>query len=526
MVLGSSVKERAVKKVCLIVMDGWGISPNKGDTMGDATLIADTPNLDTLLKEYPSTEICASGPEVGLPEGQMGNSEVGHLTLGAGRIIYQELTKINRAAEDGSLKGNAVLQSLFDSVKAGGGRLHLMGLLSDGGVHSHETHLYTILEAAREYGLDEAYIHAFLDGRDTPPESGKGYLERLESELERIGVGTVATLCGRFYAMDRDNRWDRVEKAYKAITSVGNNPLGVDPLEVIDESYLKGEGDEFVIPTVIGEGGEAERGRVTDNDVVLFFNFRSDRVREIVSVFTDDSFSGFARKVAPRLADFGTMTKYGDAFDCKVLFPQEEIRESLGEVLSKRGIKQFRTSETEKYPHVTFFFNGGSELEYSGEDRLLIPSRSDVATYDLAPEMCAEKIGDAVVGKIESGDAEFILVNFANGDMVGHTGIVEAAVRGCEAVDKAIGRVVDAGVKAGWTIVITADHGNSEELIDFATDTPITAHTTNPVPLIIVDRESKGAVLKEGGGLKDVGPTVLKVMGIEPPTEMEGEALI
>lgn len=508
-----------MKRVCLIVMDGWGLSPAVD---GNATKLAKLPNLAKLSGEYPSGAIDTAGLSVGLPEGQMGNSEVGHLTMGAGRVIYQELTRIGKAAEDGEFERNPMLTEIFSYLKDKGKALHLMGLLSDGGVHSHISHLFAILDAAKKNGLTKVFVHAFLDGRDTPPSSGVRYMEDLVSHIGKNGAGKVATVSGRFYAMDRDNRWERVEKAYDAIVK-GSGRLSEDPVLAIKEAYSNGETDEFVMPAVIVENG-SPIGEVEENDAVFFFNFRADRAREITRAFVDREFDGFERGQRPALVSFICMTEYDQKLNLPVLFKPQDIKNILGEVLSRAGVKQFRVSETEKYAHVTFFFNGGKETPFPGEDRLLIPSVKDVPTYDLKPEMRALDIAEAAAEKIRSGTCSFVLMNLANGDMVGHTGVIEAAIKACEAVDKAIGVVADAAIKNNWAVAITSDHGNAEQMIDPATGEPFTAHTTNLVPFILVDDDNKGARLKQGG-LRDVAPTVLKLMGIEIPPEMTGAPL-
>ena len=498
------------------MLDGWGMNPRKE---GNAILLASTPNLNRLYAEYPWTTLDTSGLSVGLPEGQMGNSEVGHLTIGAGRVIYQELTRISKTIKDGELGKNAVLNNLVDDIKKNSGGLHLVGLLSDGGVHSHINHLMALVDFARGKKLKEVYVHAFLDGRDTPPKSGIDYVKGLASFLEKTGTGTIATISGRFYAMDRDRRWDRVEKAYNALV-MGEGLEAADPVVAVEDAYERGETDEFVLPTVIKGGGRP----ISDNDGVLFFNFRADRARELTSAFIEEGFDGFKRKKRPALTRFSTMTEYDRRFNVPTLFRPQEIKNLLGEVLSRSGIRQFRVSETEKYAHVTFFFNGGREKPYRGEERLLIPSVKDVPTYDKKPEMRAREIADAAVEKIKEGKHSFILMNFANGDMVGHTGIFEAAVKAVEAVDAAIGRIVEAAA-GDWVVIITSDHGNAEQMVDYSSGGPQTAHTTNPVPLIMASDGLKGKRLRTGGGLKDLAPTVLKIMGLEKPAEMEGEPL-
>jgi len=502
-------------------MDGWGVNPSK---KGNAIAIASTPNLTRFVNEYPSTELYTSGASVGLPDGQMGNSEVGHLTLGAGRVVFQEFKRISDALKAGELKRNPVLGSLFDGLKESGGALHVMGLLSDGGVHSHIDHLYAVLEAAKARGLANVRIHAFMDGRDTPPESGVSYMEALLSRLDGGLPGRVATISGRYYAMDRDNRWERVSKVYEAMVK-GRGVAASGPLAAIKAAYEKGESDEFIKPVVITGPDGAPVGTVSGNDAIVFFNFRSDRAREITAALASKDFTGFERGAPPALAGFVGMAEYDPKLNLPALFKPAELKDLLGEVLSRAGARQFRVSETEKYAHVTFFFNGGREEPFSGEERLLIPSVKDVATYDMAPEMRAIEIATAAVERIENGDFSFMLMNFANGDMVGHTGVLEAAVRACETVDRAVGMVADAALAKGWAVLVTADHGNAERMVDESTNAPFTAHTTDPVPFILIDPDHKGGQLKKGCGLASVAPTVLKVMGIEKPADMTGEPL-
>jgi len=499
-------------------MDGWGINP---ETAGNATVLARTPNLVRLRKEYPATQLDTSGFSVGLPDGQMGNSEVGHLTMGTGRVIYQDLTRIGKSIESGDFFRNPVLNGLLEDVSKKGTALHLMGLLSDGGVHSHISHLFAILEAAKKKGISRVCIHAFLDGRDTPPASGKGYMETLVNHLDSFA--SVATISGRYYAMDRDNRWDRVKKAYEAMVK-GEGLKARDPVEAVEAAYRNGETDEFVTPTVIVDDSGAPK-TIKDGDGVIFFNFRSDRARELTKAFTGNDFDGFDRGERLKLEGFACMAEYDRSFKLPVLFKPQGLANILAEVLSANNLRQFRVSETEKYAHVTFFFNGGREEPYPGEERLLIPSVKDVPTYDKKPEMRAIEIASAAVEKINAGGYSFILMNFANGDMVGHTGVLEAAIKACETVDRAAGMVADAALNRGWAVIITSDHGNAEMMIDRATNSPHTAHTTMPVPFILADNDEKGIKLRTGGGLEDVAPTVLKIMGIEKPAEMTGKPL-
>ncbi len=502
-------------------MDGWGINPRKDS---NAVLKADLPNLDRLSSIYPSTALDACGLAVGLPEGQMGNSEVGHLTIGSGRVIYQDMTRITRAAQTNGFDKNPVLATLLSDIENTGAALHIMGLVSDGGVHSHINHLFAILDAAREAGLKKVFIHGFLDGRDTPPSSGLAYIKKLESYLTKLGMGRVAAISGRYYAMDRDKRWERVKKAYDVMTGgQGNKAKSAE--EAVSSAYKRGETDEFVVPTVITDGTGNPRATISDGDSVLFFNFRADRAREITAAIAKDDFTGFERQKRPAVKKFVCMTEYDGKFDLPVMFSPQPIENILGEVISSKGLKQFRVSETEKYAHVTFFFNGGREEPFAGEDRLLIPSVKDVPTYDLRPEMRAYEIADAAVERLNNGDYSFMLMNFANGDMVGHTGMLNAAIKACETVDSSVGKVVEAALRKGWKVMITADHGNAEQMLDYETGEPLTAHTLNPVPFMLIDDSLKGVALKNNGGLKDIAPTILKLMGIEKPTEMQGEAL-
>jgi 2,3-bisphosphoglycerate-independent phosphoglycerate mutase len=506
-----------MKPVCLIVMDGWGVNPERE---GNATALADTPVLDALNERYPHTELKCSGDSVGLPDGQMGNSEVGHMTMGAGRVIFQDLTMINRAVLDGSFTANKVLREALEGALESGGAFHVMGLLSDGGVHSHNTHLYAVLKAARECGLTDIYIHAFLDGRDTPPRSGLKYIEELTEQISKIGVGEIATVTGRYYAMDRDTRWDRVESAYKAI-SQSEGLSAASPEEAVKGAYARGENDEFVKPTVI-DGGK----KILDGDTVFFFNFRADRAREITRAFVLEDFSDFDVTNRPALKSFITMTGYDKELSLPVLFPKETPDNILAQILSQNSVAQFRVSETEKYAHVTFFFNGGIDKPFALEERELIDSDREVATYDESPRMRAIEIAEAAASKIREGEVGFVLMNFANGDMVGHSGVLDAAVRGCEAVDQAVGIVVEAARAKGFATLITSDHGNSEEMIDYSNNEVITAHSTNLVPFILVDDDFAEISIREGAGLKDIAPTILKIMGIELPGEMDGEPLV
>jgi 2,3-bisphosphoglycerate-independent phosphoglycerate mutase len=503
----------------LMILDGWGINDH---TDNNAISRAATPNMTRLCREYPCTQLDASGMAVGLPDGQMGNSEVGHLNIGAGRIVYQDLTRISKAIEDGSFFSNKVLLDCIARTKASGGSLHLAGLLSDGGVHSHNTHLYALLEMAAKEGIRNVFVHGLLDGRDTPPKSGADYLAQLEVEMEKIGTGRIATVIGRYYAMDRDNRWDRVEKAYEAmVQGVGLEFVSVQ--FAIEQSYLDGVTDEFVLPSVIVKGGEPV-GRVKDGDGLIFFNFRSDRAREITRAFTDPDFDGFARKRSPQLASYVCMTVYDETFDLPVAFAPVELTNILGEVISRSGLTQLRIAETEKYAHVTFFFNGGNETPFPGEDRKLIPSPREIPTYDEKPEMSARLVTAEMLRMLDEDRYDFIVLNFANADMVGHTGMLPAAVKAIETVDECVGKIVEKVLEKKGRALITADHGNAETMVDEKGE-PHTAHTTGPVPFIFVDEAGKDAALKTGI-LADIAPTVLDLLGIPQPAEMTGSSLL
>jgi 2,3-bisphosphoglycerate-independent phosphoglycerate mutase len=507
------------KPLLLMILDGWGINR---DPAHNAVALANTPNLTRLLAEYPHAQISCSGMAVGLPEGQMGNSEVGHLNIGAGRVVYQELTRVTKSILDGDFFTNPVLLDCIAKVKASGGRLHLSGLLSDGGVHSHNTHLYALLELARREGLTEVFVHCLLDGRDTPPQSSAGYLAQLEAEIARIGCGKIATVMGRYYAMDRDNRWDRVEKAYNAMVH-GLGDLCVSSKDAIEQSYASRVYDEFVVPAVICEQG-APVGQVRDGDGFIFFNFRSDRAREITRALALDGFDGFERGYRPKLAGYVCLTEYDATFGLPIAFASSELTNILGGVLSHAGLKQLRIAETEKYAHVTFFFNGGVEIPFAGEDRALIPSPQEVATYDQKPEMSAFQVTDKLLKLLDQDLYDVVILNFANCDMVGHTGIEAAAIQAVEAVDACAGRIVAKVQKLGGALLITADHGNAEQMRD-ENNEPFTAHTINPVWLVLVDDSRKGVKMREGGRLADIAPTMLRMLGIEKPKEMTGESL-
>ena len=501
------------KPVALIIMDGFGYNP---DTYGNAIAAAKKPNLDKYMAECPNTIIGASGLDVGLPDGQMGNSEVGHTNIGAGRIVYQMLVKISKDIKDGTFFNNKAILTAMNNCKEKGSALHLMGLLSPGGVHSHMEHLYGIVEMAKKNGLDKVYIHAFLDGRDVPPSSAADYMEEAVAELKKIGLGKVATISGRFYAMDRDNAWDRVEKAYAALV-YGEGVKETDPVQAIKNSYANEVTDEFMLPTVI-EGG----AQIKADDSVIFFNFRPDRARQITRSFVDPEFSGFERKNGFFPVKFVCMAQYDATMpNVDVAYPPEQLTMTMGEYLAKLGKTQLRIAETQKYAHVTFFFNGGEEKQFEGEDRILIKS-PDVPTFDLKPEMSAYEVCDAVVDAINSDKYDVIILNYANCDMVGHTGIFDAAVKAVEATDECVGRMVDAILSKGGAALITADHGNADKMME-ADGSSFTAHTTNPVPLIAVGVEGK---LTEGGVLADLAPTMLDIMGVPQPEEMTGHSLL
>ncbi len=508
------------KPLVLMILDGWGINPSP---VHNAVALAKTPNLTKYLNEYPHVPIKTSGMAVGLPEGQMGNSEVGHLNLGAGRIVYQELTRVTKSILDGDFFTNPALLECIARVKASGGRLHLSGLLSDGGVHSHNTHLYALLELAKREGLTDVFVHCLLDGRDTPPQSGAGYLAELEAEIVRIGIGKIATVMGRYYAMDRDTRWDRVEKAYNAMV-YGLGELCVSSQDAIIQSYASRVYDEFVVPAVICEQG-APVGQLLDGDGCIFFNFRSDRAREITRALALDDFDGFVRRDRPELADYVCLTEYDATFGLPIAFESTELKNLFGGILADAGLKQLRIAETEKYAHVTFFFNGGAETPFSGEDRALIPSPKDVATYDLKPEMSAVQVTEKLLKLLDQDQYDVIILNFANCDMVGHTGVEAAAIKAVETVDACAGRVVAKVRELGGAVLITADHGNAEQMQDDNGE-PFTAHTTNPVWLVLVDDSRTGVTLREDGRLADVAPTMLKMLGLPQPTEMTGESLL
>ena len=500
------------KPLILMIMDGFGIGPD----YGNAIAAAKKPNLDRLFAENPITKIGASGLSVGLPDGQMGNSEVGHTNIGAGRIVYQELTRITKSIDDGDFFQNPAFVGAVDKAAAGGKALHLMGLLSDGGVHSHNAHLYALLKLAKQHGCEKVYVHAFLDGRDVPPSSGADYVADCEARMKELGVGEIATVMGRYYAMDRDNRWERVSKAYAAMV-YGEGAQASDPVQAVKDSYANGVTDEFVVPAVCVKNAAVEAG-----DSVIFFNFRPDRAREITRTFVDPEFKGFERKKGFFPLNFVCMTQYDATMpNVDVAFRPEALKNTFAEYISGKGLTQLRIAETEKYAHVTFFFNGGVETVYPGEERALIQSPK-VATYDLKPEMSAYLVTDELLKRIDSGKYDVIILNFANCDMVGHTGVFDAAKAAVEAVDECVGKVVDDIRRHGGVALITADHGNAEQML--AQDgTPFTAHTTNLVPFCVVGYPCK---LREGGKLADIAPTMLKILGLPQPPEMTGKSII
>ena len=506
------------KTTVLMILDGYGLNDRKDH---NAVAEANTPVMDKLMKEYPFVKGNASGMAVGLPEGQMGNSEVGHLNMGAGRIVYQELTRITKEIQDGTFFENPALVKAMENCKANDSALHIYGLVSDGGVHSHITHLYGVLEMAKKFDLKKVYVHCFLDGRDTPPASGKGYVEQLEEEMKKLGIGKVASVCGRYYAMDRDNNYDRVELAYKALTK-GEGLTAESATTGIQASYDRDETDEFVKPTVVVEDGKPV-ATIQDKDSIVFINFRPDRAREITHAFCDDDFKGFERRGGRKQVHYVCMAEYDATMpNCEVAYPPVELKNVLGQYLSENGKTQLRIAETEKYAHVTFFFNGGVEAPYEGEDRCVIPSPK-VATYDLKPEMSAPEVAAECVKRIESGKYDVVILNFANCDMVGHTGVFDAAVKAVEAVDTAVDQVVSAVLNAGGCAFITADHGNAEKMMN-PDGTPFTAHTTNVVPFVAVG--CGDVKLREGGCLADIAPTMLPYIGLPVPAEMTGKSII
>jgi 2,3-bisphosphoglycerate-independent phosphoglycerate mutase len=485
--------------------------------------------MDRWMADYPFTTLVAHNGLVGLPEGQMGNSEVGHLNIGAGRIVYQDYTRINKSIESGEFYSNPALNDIMDKVRQQGSSLHLFGLVSDGGVHSHIDHLEALLKMAADKKLNRVYVHCFMDGRDTPPKSGSGYIAELVRAMENLQCGRIATITGRYWAMDRDTRWDRVEKAWDALVD-GKGLRAADPLQAVEEAYRRGETDEFIAPTVLMKNDQPV-ARVSDNDAIIFFNFRADRARELTRAFTEDNFAGFDVTDRPGIINLVTFTEYESDFSLPIAFPPQSMHNILGEVVSGKGLRQLRIAETEKYAHVTYFFNGGEEKPFPGETRILIDSPRDVATYDLKPEMSAYQVTDRLLEVLQAAQSagspyDLVVLNFANGDMVGHTGIMDAAVKACEAVDKCLGKIRTYLKKCGGTMLVTADHGNAEIMFNAQTDGPFTAHSLNPVPFILVDDKYKDLQLRSGGALKDIAPTILALMDIGKPGEMEGESLL
>ncbi|MDP4214872.1 MAG: 2,3-bisphosphoglycerate-independent phosphoglycerate mutase [Bacteroidota bacterium] len=505
-----------IKKVILVIMDGWGLGKQRSS---DAIQHARTPFVSSLYAKYPNTTLVTCGEAVGLPEGQMGNSEVGHLNLGAGRVVYQELQRINVAIRDGSFARNAVLLDSIGRAKSSGRPLHLLGLVSDGGVHSHSAHLKAIVDLCRSKGLEEVFIHAFTDGRDTDPKSGLGFIRSLQLHLNG-SVGKIATVSGRYYAMDRDKRWERVKLAYDALVH-GIGPKASDALAVLEQNYAHGVTDEFIKPTVIVDEGQQPLGTIRDGDSVICFNFRTDRCREITQVLTQTDMPDQGMKKLS--LNYTTMTQYDQRFaGVHVIFENDDLKNTLGEVIASHGLSQIRIAETEKYPHVTFFFSGGRETPFAGEERIMIPSPK-VATYDLQPEMSAVELTDAILPEIEKGTAAFICLNYANADMVGHTGVWQAVIKAVETVDQCVERVVTAALKSGYTVLLTADHGNADFMIN-EDGSPNTAHSLNPVPLFLIGKDTPETL--RPGKLGDLAPTILRLMGIAPPKEMTGELLV
>jgi 2,3-bisphosphoglycerate-independent phosphoglycerate mutase len=506
------------RPLVLVIIDGWGY---RADPFGNAIAAAKKPTWDALWRRWPHTTLDAAGEPVGLPEGQQGNSEVGHLNIGAGRVVYQDLTRINRAIRDGSFSTNPVLRAAMQSA-ATGHALHLMGLVSPGGVHSSSHHLYALLEMAHALGVARVLVHAFTDGRDEPPSSAAGYVAELVERIRAIGTGRIASVSGRYYAMDRDKRWERTERAYRTVVEA-TGPTAPDPVALIKQSYDGGITDEFIVPTRIVPPSEDAPPPIGDGDTVIFFNFRPDRARQLSHAILDDRWDHFTRKHRPKLLHFVTFTEYEKDLPAEVAFPDEPLDQVLAEVVSQAGWRQFHTAETEKYAHVTYFLNGGREAPFPGEDRLLVPSPR-VATYDLVPEMSAQPVTDALLERLAAGDDRFLVVNFANPDMVGHTGVFPATVRAVEVVDTMLARIVGPVLSRGGILAITADHGNAELKVDRATGTPLTAHTTSPVPLILAGAETVKA-LRDGGKLGDIAPTLLPLVGLEVPREMSGDDL-
>jgi len=512
---------KEITPVLLAILDGWGIGE---PWEGNAIHLARTPNMDRWQANQPATTLVAHNGAVGLPEGQMGNSEVGHLNIGAGRIVYQDFTRINRDIETGDFFKNEALAVVFGRAVEQGTAVHLLGLVSDGGVHSHIRHLIALLEMAKQMGLAKVYVHAFMDGRDTPPQSGAGYMAELTEAIKRIGVGQVASVCGRYYAMDRDNRWDRVSLAWQAMVDGRGQYTATDASEAMTAAYGRGENDEFVKPTVIMHNGQP-LATINDGDSVVFFNFRADRSRQMTHAFIDREFAGFPIEHRPHLADYLTFTVYEKDFNLAVAFPPVALTHILGEEVSSHGLRQLRIAETEKYAHVTYFFNGGREAPFALEDRALLPSPREVATYDLKPEMSADAVTEELLRRLADNPYSLVVLNFANCDMVGHSGIMAAAITAVETVDRCIGQVVERFTELGGVVLITADHGNAEVMINKKTGGPVTAHSTNPVPLVMLGAQP-GFGLKNGGTLTNIAPTILELMGLPIPAEMESTSLL
>lgn len=504
----------------LAILDGWGIS---NDEEGNAIAQAQIPNYRRMKEAYPFTKLLCSGEDVGLPYGQMGNSEVGHLNIGAGRIVYQELTRITKSIKDGSFFVNEELTKAMEYAKENGRALHLMGLVSDGGVHSHLDHLYALLAMAKTLGLSEVYIHAFLDGRDVAPTSGLNYIKALENKCREMEIGRIATVAGRYYAMDRDRRWERVELAYQAMVE-GKGKMATFAQMAVEQSYEEGVTDEFLVPTVIIDQEGKPVAPVAAEDAMIFFNFRADRAREITRAFVDRDFTEFTRPTGFLDTHYLCFTQYDITIEAPVAFPPQNLKNTLGELLSQNNIQQLRIAETEKYAHVTFFFNGGVEKANPGEERILIPS-PQVATYNLKPEMSAPEVTQRLIAELEKDQYQVVILNYANPDMVGHTGVLEATIQAVEAVDQCLGRLQEVILAKGGTLLVTADHGNAEQMVDGATQGPYTAHTLNPVPFILVSHACQHKQLREGS-LQDISPTILELLGIEQPEEMTGQSLI
>ena len=509
------------KPIVLMILDGWGINENPDEV--NAIRMADPVNFNKYWNSYPHTQLRADGEFVGLPEGQFGNSEVGHLNIGAGRVVYQLLPKITKAIKERTILDNKALSDIMEKTKENGKALHLTGLMSDGGVHSHIRHILGVVEMAKEKGLNEVYVHAIMDGRDTPPKSGVNYLKDLEDGLTKIGIGKTASVVGRYYAMDRDTNWERTEEAYDLMT-LGNGIKAKSSDEAINGAYNRNETDEFVKSTIIVKEDGAPVATVKDGDGIIFCNFRPDRARQLTRAFMEEPFTGFTRKAHPKV-NFVCMAQYDEKFGLPIAFPPETIVNTFGEILSKHGMKQIRTAETEKYAHVTFFFNGGTEDTYPGEIRLLTPSPS-VATYDLKPEMSAYEVTEKLLNELQKGDTDVVILNFANTDMVGHTGIIEAEIKAVKAVDECLDKITSKVLEMEGMVLITADHGNGDLMVDPVTKAPYTAHTANPVPFILISDALKDIKLRNDGKLADLTPTILDVLKIEKPAEMTGESLI